>query len=338
MMHLDKKQKVKNNNATNYNKEEVLFNTDTLSKIISYLSSVDLLSLALTSKRFGVSNNSIGDSIIEESVRIIVQDIATEEQQAALPHYDGESSLADYHYLQLMRYPLTFDQLVGEAEYVNDFDKSCIRHSGEDGRWETAFSDNILRAGKHYASFEVHRSSYPTSICAHLGVMRPGKANRQTSGATTILPEFYQNFSRYIDSHGEYSNNSIHCCLYNAYDGECYTSDWESYNEFEMGDSMAWDGMEIMSSGDEMGLLLDLDEGTLTVYKNGRKLGVMKRGLAGPYCWVASMISVLILVSVEYTYVYSTCQQGYLRTDTTRHIFTHRSIFKILLSNGLLSH
>ena len=56
---------------------------------------------------------------------------------------------------------------------------------------------------------------------------------------------------------------------------------------------MAWDGMEIMSSGGEMGLLLDLDldEGTLTVYKNGRKLGVMKRGLAGPYCWVASMIS-----------------------------------------------
>ena len=44
-----------------------------------------------------------------------------------------------------------------------------------------------------------------------------------------------------------------------------------------------------MSSGDEIGMLLDLDEGTLSVYKNGRKLVVMMRGLAGPYCWVVSI-------------------------------------------------
>ena len=49
-----------------------------------------------------------------------------------------------------------------------------------------------------------------------------------------------------------------------------------------------WEGMESMSSSDEMGMLLNLDEGTFSVYKNGRKLGIMKRGLAGPYCWVAS--------------------------------------------------
>ena len=287
MMHLDKKRKVGDNSGTTYNKEEVLFNTDTLSKVISYLPSLDLLNVALTCKRFEVSDDNSEPSLIEKSAHVAVEDIATEEQLAALPHYDSESSLADYYYLQLLREPLTFDHLGGGAEYVNDFDKSCVRHSGK--HWETAFSNNILRAGKHYASFEVHRLSYPTSVSAHLGVMRPGKANRQSS-ATTILPEFYQNFSRYIDSHGECSNNSIHCCVYNAYNGECYTSDWGGYNEFELS-SMTWDGMEIMSSGDEMGLLLDLDEGTLSVYKNGRKLGVIKKGLAGPYCWVASMIS-----------------------------------------------
>ena len=43
------------------------------------------------------------------------------------------------------------------------------------------------------------------------------------------------------------------------------------------------------SSGFELGLLLDLDEGTLSIYKNGRRLGVMMRGLAGPYCWVVSI-------------------------------------------------
>lgn len=64
-------------------KDEVLFNSDTLSKIISYLPSVDLLNLALTSKRFIHNDN---DSIIKESARIVVHDIATEEQLAALPH------------------------------------------------------------------------------------------------------------------------------------------------------------------------------------------------------------------------------------------------------------
>ena len=51
-----------------------------------------------------------------------------------------------------------------------------------------------------------------------------------------------------------------------------------------------WEGMENLSSDNELiGMLLDLDEGSLSMYKNGRKLGVMKRGLAGPYCWVVSI-------------------------------------------------
>ena len=47
--------------------------------------------------------------------------------------------------------------------------------------------------------------------------------------------------------------------------------------------------MEIASGSYTIGMLLDLDEGTLSVYKNGRKLGVMKRELAGHYCWVVSL-------------------------------------------------
>ena len=49
-----KKHKVSNNNAIY--REEVLFNSDTLSKIISYLPSVDLFNLAITCKRFGISD------------------------------------------------------------------------------------------------------------------------------------------------------------------------------------------------------------------------------------------------------------------------------------------
>ena len=36
-----------------------------------------------------------------------------------------------------------------------------------------------------------------------------------------------------------------------------------------------------------IGLVLDFDNGTLSVYKNGRRLGMMKCGLSGEYCWMA---------------------------------------------------
>ena len=276
--HTAKRQKV---DEQEVGEEAVLFNSDTLSKIITYLPSIDVLSLALTSKRFGISNSDNDESLIEECVRIAVQDIATDEQLAALPHYDGESSLADYHYLQLLRAPLTFDQLVGGVEYVNSGDKSCICNNIYS--WTTAYSNNILRAGKHYVLFKPDKERTHRSLM--MGVMRPGQANHDTSGYP-LVGRFFQNFSRNM-GHGEFNNETnIHCCLWcsPSNGGYCSTSDWNGPVEAER-----WDRLEPTTIGDELGMLLNLDEGTLSVYKNGRSLGVMKRGLAGPYCWVVSM-------------------------------------------------
>ena len=47
----------------------------------------------------------------------------------------------------------------------------------------------------------------------------------------------------------------------------------------EMGVVASWDGQESVSRQTQnsvFGLLLDFDEGTLSVYKNGRRLGTMK--------------------------------------------------------------
>ena len=46
-----------------------------------------------------------------------------------------------------------------------------------------------------------------------------------------------------------------------------------------------WEGMQSARMGDRVGLLLDLDQGSMTVYKNGERLGVMVSGLSGEYCW-----------------------------------------------------
>jgi len=294
----NKKQKVNND------KEGVLFNTDTLSKITSYLPSSDLLNLGLTSKRFSAPFQSNNDkpSLIEESARIAVQDIATEEQLAVLPYYQGSSSLEVNHHLQLLRGPLTFDQLIG-ADYAENKDKSCVcfspirsiesysrpshpRYMEMDYLHGTAFSNNIVIGGKHYAIFEfrAHQDDYWWSrrdaYESYVGVMRPGEADQFARG-NPIDKEFFQNFSRCVNY-----NNSVQCCMYDFDSGECISSDWtnETSSSFN-----TWEGSESISFDDEIGMLLDLDEGTLSMYKNGQRLGVMKRGLAGPYCWVVSM-------------------------------------------------
>ena len=44
--------------------------------------------------------------------------------------------------------------------------------------------------------------------------------------------------------------------------------------------------------GDRIGMLLDLDQGSMTVWKGDEKLGVMvAEGLTGPLCWGVSLYS-----------------------------------------------
>ena len=55
--------------------------------------------------------------------------------------------------------------------------------------------------------------------------------------------------------------------------------------------SQPWEGMQSAhEQGDRIGMLLDLDQGSMTVWKNDVKLGVMKaQGLSGPLCWAVCM-------------------------------------------------
>ena len=47
-----------------------------------------------------------------------------------------------------------------------------------------------------------------------------------------------------------------------------------------------WEGAQGADPGDRIGMLLDLDQGSMTVWKNGVKLGVIQaEGLSCPLCW-----------------------------------------------------
>jgi hypothetical protein len=52
-----------------------------------------------------------------------------------------------------------------------------------------------------------------------------------------------------------------------------------------------WEGMQRLKRGDRIALLLDFDAGTMTVYKNDERLGVMATGLSGEYCWAVAMVN-----------------------------------------------
>ena len=53
----------------------------------------------------------------------------------------------------------------------------------------------------------------------------------------------------------------------------------------------SWEGVQsVTEQGDRIGMLLDLDQGSMTIWKNDNKLGVMQaEGLTGPLCWVAGL-------------------------------------------------
>ena len=260
--------------------ESVLFNSDSLFKIASYLPADGLLNLALTCTRFGIAPICGGDdslSLIEETARRMVQDIATEEEMAALPRYDEDNWLCKYNYLQSFRVPLAFDQLVGQQiDYVEGNISRVFYDNESTTLGATAFSNNIMMAGKHYVSFEVHVGSLL------LGVMRPGEAMQSTKGYP-LLPAFYEHFTQRNGSI-QY-NNTVNCCMYGTCSGYCFSHNWVEGDYYRN----TWNGMERISSPCKIGMLLDLDEGTLSVYHNGRKLGVMKRELAGHFCWVVTI-------------------------------------------------
>ena len=72
-------------------------------------------------------------------------------------------------------------------------------------------------------------------------------------------------------------------------DGHCFYSTWSGYRM----PGYRWEGMQgARQPGDHIGMLLDLDQGSMSVWKNGERLGVMRaEGLTGPLCWAVAVRS-----------------------------------------------
>ena len=116
------------------------------------------------------------------------------------------------------------------------------------GGWRAAASAVVMRLGRHYVHFTV-----VTGYNMHFGVIRPGW-DEEGGMEAYMVP------------------------------GHCFYS---TANGYRSPGNCDWQGIQTAKEqGDRIGMLLDLDQGSVTGWKNDVQLGVMRaEGLSGPLCW-----------------------------------------------------
>ncbi|EJK70683.1 hypothetical protein THAOC_07936 [Thalassiosira oceanica] len=243
----------------------------------------ELLDLALTCKSFGwkQSGSALNWSLAEEVARQTVcsaqHDI--EGVRITLPQYvRGRTTWLSI--LHESEDPLKFDTLLGcGMEHENS--RNAVRVTGVlAGSSGTAIASNyVMETGIHYAEFRVSR-------CSSVGVVRPmpnlDPARFSNESFSFFRQKYYDEFlAARTDGCGD---GNVHVCRYYTNSGGMDWTNWDEDDE----ENVSWEGMEDCDYGDTIGMLLNVDDGTLTVYKKNRRLGVMQVGLSGSYCWHAT--------------------------------------------------
>ena len=133
---------------------------------------------------------------------------------------------------------------------------------GAGSDWRAAASSVVMRSGRHFARFTVVAGTYEQLF----GVIRPGW---DVEGGGELNAHI-------VDGH----------CFYWTYNGHRFPRNFPG--PFP---GINWEGMQPTNEqGDRIGMLLDLDQGSVTVWKNDVQLGMMQaEGLSGPLCWAIAM-------------------------------------------------
>jgi hypothetical protein len=154
-----------------------------------------------------------------------------------------------------------------------------------------------MRSGKHFALFT--QAGFTI-----VGVVRPVQIDRATFGdgeLDSFSPGF-QSFWEYLigqrtDSWGD---SNVHCCTMNTAGSFCNLFSYGTFHWYDWISRSPIETIDGIQGGVPIGLLLDLVERTLTAYQNGQRIGMLKDGLSGEYCWCATASSgTATSVSVE---------------------------------------
>ena len=267
---------------------------DLLIRCASYLDADSLSRLGRASTVFGSPQDGQRRSLVNEAAHQLFRQSATDEERICLTKYDDESDIGLYRALEKLRQPLSFDELAGHGFRPQEH-PARVTHN-DFGVWSTAVSGHVMRGGRHFVEFAINCGigPAPTGNIVFLGVIRPVSLSHgidlEADWGGSVNPVYFEpELSEKLRSQrtAKWGDSDIHCCSYFCRGGRCFETDW---NDEETIDE--WHGHEDSDGSGTIGLLLDLDEGTLSVFKNGRRLGEMKGGgLSGEYCWFVSVCS-----------------------------------------------
>ncbi|EJK64942.1 hypothetical protein THAOC_14266 [Thalassiosira oceanica] len=259
-----------------------------VTQIASFVgTSRELLNLALTCKSFGWQQPasglswSLAEEVAQQAVRSGQNDI--EGVRITLPQYvRGRTTWLSV--LHAAEHPLKFDTLLGRGIKHQNEERSTVRATNSNT--VTAVAGNYaMDTGIHFVEFQM-MAGIPTWL--GMGIVRPMPnldTDIHTNGNFTFFfRPFYADFL--VARTDEWGTGNVHACQYSSTTGRMCWANWEA-EQTEWGD---WEGMEGCGTGDTIGMRLDLNEGTLTGYMNNRRLGVMKDGLSGSYCWYATVM------------------------------------------------
>ena len=278
---------------------------DTLLHIASFLTARDLLCLGLTCLRFaakiigaptGGADAAAAEvaapemlSIVEEAARRWVVG-CTDQERGWMPRCELESWLFLMDGVEMLRLPLAFDRahrLVTLSENSTLANFTIVDDAGHViAMDESAASQRrVMRAGRHYAQFTLEAGD--NMLC---GVVRPDwDVDMMAGGSDAGAGSFH-------------ATSQPGHCFYWSVSGERYAGPTDGHDllwDEDDDDEHVWEAQQSATTGDSIGLLLDIDQGSMTVYKNGERLAappsrahpagipgvMMPSGLSGEYCW-----------------------------------------------------
>ena len=161
--------------------------------------------------------------------------------------------------VEVLGVPLSFGR--AHADVTLSEDGNLATKSVYTGGYRTAASTAVMRSGRHFAQFTVVQGDHTM-----FGVIRPGWDVEGTDNpliqSTSVI---------HVDGH----------CLYSTRNGRRYPG------------GHSWEDMQPAEGQGYVSMLLDLDQGSMTVYTtadDGVRRGVMQaEGLSGPLCWAATL-------------------------------------------------
>ncbi|EJK66464.1 hypothetical protein THAOC_12616 [Thalassiosira oceanica] len=267
---------------------------DLLVRCASYLGADGLAQLGRTSARFGLPQAGQQRSLVNEVAHQQFRESTTHEERGCLPKYSDESDVGLCRVLEKFRQPLCFDGLLGGGFSPQEH-PARVTYSGPLGSWSTAMSGHTMRGGRHFVEFIITKEQTNPLVC--LGITRPVSLidgiDLETEWEGSVNPlTVWSNRKPAIAEKlrsqrtAKWGNGTVHCCSYYCHGGFCFWTDWDNENDYS-----DWQGRESLQRNGTIGMLLDLNEGTLSVFKNGRLLGKMKGGLDGEYCWFVAFYS-----------------------------------------------